>query len=93
MENKSLTYLQINDSILIYVIDCCKISPSGDFVEDVHREQEASKFFGRLIGRNSVENNKKREFTTGDIVNEGYLYKKGSWLKNWSVLCCWHNYS
>ena len=52
-------------------------------MEDIYREQEASKFYSILIGRSAVENNKKREFTTGDIVNEGYLYKKGSWMKNW----------
>eukprot|EP01035_Chromulina_nebulosa_P008702 gene8702-11780_t len=60
-----------------------EISNHGDFVEDIYREQEASKFYSILIGRSTVENNKKREFTTADIVNEGYLHKKGSWMKNW----------
>ena len=36
-----------------------------------------------IIGRNVVEPHSKKVFSTADIVCEGYLYKKGSWLKNW----------
>ena len=38
---------------------------------------------GRLIGRNQVQTNAKKVYTTADIVCETYLHKKGSWMQNW----------
>lgn len=59
------------------------MSDNGEFIDTVYREQESNKLFGKLIGRNYVQPNAKKVFTTSDIVAESYLYKKGSWLKNW----------
>ena len=58
----------------------------GDFIDGIYREQESSQLFSKLIGRNFVSVQSKKEFTAADVVCEGYLYKKGSWVKNWYVL-------
>lgn len=52
-------------------------------MDSIYREQQSSKLFGKIIGRQSVTIHGKGVFTTGDIVCEGYLFKKGSWMKNW----------
>jgi hypothetical protein len=36
-----------------------------------------------MIGRHYIAPHTKRVYTAADIVCEGYLYKKGSWMKNW----------
>jgi len=59
------------------------ISDAGDFIDGVYREVESNDIFNRLIGRHSVPESSKKEFTAADVVCEGYLYKKGSWRKNW----------
>ena len=60
-----------------------QISNNGEFVDNIYREQDPSKIVGRLIGRNQVQTNAKKVYTTADIVCETYLHKKGSWMQNW----------
>jgi hypothetical protein len=36
-----------------------------------------------MIGRHYIAPHTKKVYTAADIVCEGYLYKKGSWMKNW----------
>jgi hypothetical protein len=60
-----------------------QVSDSGEFIDSVYREQQSSKLFGKIIGRNTVTVHGKGVFTAADIVCEGYLFKKGSWMKNW----------
>jgi hypothetical protein len=36
-----------------------------------------------MIGRHYIAPHTKRVYTAADIVCEGYLHKKGSWMKNW----------
>jgi hypothetical protein len=52
-------------------------------LDSVYREQQSSKLFSSIIGRQPFEPHIKAEFTTADVVCEGYLLKKGSWMKNW----------
>jgi hypothetical protein len=59
------------------------VSDVGEFVDSIYREQQSSKLFGKIIGRQAVTVHGKGVFTTADIVCEGYLFKKGSWMKNW----------
>lgn len=47
------------------------------------KEVNASKIYGKLIGRKSVRRNSKSTFTSVDIIREGYLWKRGSWIKSW----------
>ena len=47
------------------------------------KEIQSSEFYGKLIGRKSVAPNMKNTFTVADIIREGYLWKRGSWVKNW----------
>lgn len=58
----------------------------GEFLDTEYREQSSNKFYSNLIGRQHVSPHAKNEFTTADVVCEGYLFKKGSWLKNWYVV-------
>jgi hypothetical protein len=60
-----------------------QISDNGEFIDNVYREQDPSKIVGRIIGRNQVQTNTKKVYTTADIVCEAYLHKKGSWMQNW----------
>lgn len=59
------------------------MSDVGEFIDSIYREQQSSKFFGKMIGRHFVSLHGKAVFTAADIVCEGYLAKKGSWMKNW----------
>ena len=52
-------------------------------MESVFKEIQSSEFYGKLIGRKSVPTSAKNTFTAVDIVKEGYLWKRGSWVKNW----------
>lgn len=62
------------------------VSDAGEFIDNIYREHDSSKLYGRLIGRTYVAPHSKKTFTSADIVCEGYLHKKGSWMKNWYVL-------
>eukprot|EP00599_Poterioochromonas_sp_BG-1_P008165 CAMPEP_0173134596 /NCGR_PEP_ID=MMETSP1105-20130129/1387_1 /TAXON_ID=2985 /ORGANISM="Ochromonas sp., Strain BG-1" /LENGTH=1267 /DNA_ID=CAMNT_0014046427 /DNA_START=161 /DNA_END=3965 /DNA_ORIENTATION=- len=59
------------------------VSDSGEFIDSVYREQESNKLFSKMIGRHYIPPHSKPLYTAADIVCEGYLYKKGSWMKNW----------
>jgi hypothetical protein len=39
-----------------------------------------------MIGRHYIEPHIKSVYTAADVVCEGYLFKKGSWKKNWLAL-------
>lgn len=60
-----------------------QVSDAGEFIDSVYREQESSKFFSKMIGRHYIEPHIKSVYTASDVVCEGYLFKKGSWKKNW----------
>ncbi len=59
------------------------VSNTGEFIDNVYRELDSSKLYGKIIGRAYVAPHAKKTFTSADIVCEGYLYKKGSWRANW----------
>ncbi len=40
-------------------------------------------FFSSIIGRKKVSFNEKSIYSSRDVAREGYLYKLGSWRKNW----------
>ena len=60
-----------------------QISDVGEFIDSIYREQQSSKLFGKIIGRQFVSLHGKAVFSAADIVCEGFLFKKGSWMKNW----------
>eukprot|EP01031_Cornospumella_fuschlensis_P037734 gene37734-45842_t len=62
------------------------VTDVGEFLDTEYKEQSSNKFYSNLIGRQHVSPHAKNEFTTADVVCEGYLFKKGSWLKNWEDL-------
>ena len=70
------------------IFDCTKkfkfdISNTGEYLEDEYRETESNKYIGRMIGRNTFASHKKYTFTSGDIMNQALLEKKGSYVHNW----------
>jgi len=60
-----------------------EITDTGDFVDRIYHTQEASSFYGILIGRKQPLTNTKADFCEEDIIKKGYLKKQGSWRKSW----------
>eukprot|EP01038_Epipyxis_sp_PR26KG_P012151 gene12151-16271_t len=59
------------------------VTDAGEFLDNVYREQNSNALFGKMIGRTFVAPHSKKVFTQSDVVCEGYLYKQGSWMRNW----------
>lgn len=72
-------------SFTVFDILCqIKVEDSGEFVENVYHEENANALVGKLVGRHAIAHEDlKRNFTASDVVNEGYLFKRGSWVKSW----------
>ena len=62
------------------------IDDIGNFQLGVFHGQssKSSYFYGMVIGRSRNQpTGLKTSFTPSDIVEQGYMYKRGSWIKNW----------
>ena len=61
-------------------------SDAGDIAGDKnYKTQVSSKIWSKIVGRSRVDNETldEQSFDASDVVREGFLFKRGSWMQGW----------